>query len=345
MGVAPLRKDVLMAAIENETLPSTGVLDREHRLHSRTASWRIILALLRHDVVALTAAIFLLALAIAVILAPALIPERAVRMNLTSRNLAPYLFGGTTAHLAGTDPLGRDLLDRMLLAARVSLGIAAVVVAVSVIVGALLGALAGYYGGMWDDIVMRTVDVFLGFPSLLLVIVIIYALGPGIRNLVIVLIATRWVLYTRVARAEVLKLRQFEYVEAARAMGARDHRILRRHVLPNLVPTLVTLAILEISGVILTEAGLSFLGLGVPGNSWGRLIADGQNYVTTAWWLVTLPGVMILLTTTALAVLSNWMVVFLDPVRRAQAIRRAQSSPSRFTRGRAAARGSVERAS
>jgi peptide/nickel transport system permease protein len=192
---------------------------------------------------------------------------------------------------------------------------------------------------------MRTVDVFLGFPSLLLVIVIIYALGPGIRNLIIVLIVTRWILYTRVARAEVLKLRQFEYVEAARAMGARDRRILRCHVLPNLVPILVTLAILEISGVILTEAGLSFLGLGVPGNSWGRLIADGQNYITTAWWLVTLPGIMILLTTTALAVLSNWMVVFLDPVRRAQAIRRAQSSPSRFTRGRSAARGSVERAS
>ena len=136
-------------------------------------------------------------------------------------------------------------------------------------------------------------------------------------------------LYARVARADVLKLRQFEYVEAARAMGARHSRILLRHIIPNLVPTLVTLAILEVSAVILAEAGLSFLGLGVPDNSWGRLIADGQKYISSAWWLVTFPGLAILLTTMSLAILANWIVVFLDPGQRARAFVRVQSGERR----------------
>jgi peptide/nickel transport system permease protein len=182
---------------------------------------------------------------------------------------------------------------------------------------------------MWDDVVMRVVDVFMGFPSLLLVMVIVYAVGPGIVNLALVLIATRWMLYARVARADVLKLRQFDYVEAARAMGAGHGRVLRHHIVPNLIPTLVTLAILEVSAVILTEAGLSFLGLGVPDNSWGRLVAEGQKYITSAWWLVTFPGMAILLTTMALAILANWIVVFLDPAQRARATARLQARETR----------------
>ncbi|MBA2520591.1 MAG: ABC transporter permease, partial [Chloroflexia bacterium] len=161
---------------------------------------------------------------------------------------------------------------------------------------------------------------------LLLVMVIIYAVGPGALNLAVVLIATRWMLYARVARAEVLRLRQFEYIEAARALGAGNGRILRRHLVPNLVPTLTTLAIFEAAAVILTEAGLSFLGLGVPENSWGRLTAEGQQYISTAWWLVTFPGLAILLTTMSLAVLGNSVVVLLDPGQRARATARQQSA-------------------
>ncbi len=282
--------------------------------------------LLRHDPVAGFAAIFLGIVVFAALLGPFLVGTGTTTMNLDLRNQPPALNGGSFSHLFGTDPLGRDLLGRIVLAARTSLGIAASVVAVSVIIGALMGILAGFFGGLWDDVVMRVVDVFMGFPSLLLVMVIIYAVGPGIMNLALVLIATRWMLYTRVVRANVLKLREFEYIEAARAMGASNGRILLRHIGPNLVPTLVTLAILEVATVILAEAGLSFLGLGVPENSWGRLIAEGQKYITSAWWLVSFPGLMILSTTMALAILANSIVVILDPAQRARVATRGRAT-------------------
>ena len=288
----------------------------------RRGRGKLVLALFRRDPVALLAAAFLAAVVLAALLGPTLVGTGATTMNLAMRNQPPVFRGGSFSAVLGTDPLGRDLLGRIVLAARVSLTIAAVVVVSSLVIGTFLGTVAGYFGRVWDDVVMRIVDVFMGFPSLLLVIVIIYAIGPGIFNLAIVLIATQWVLYARVTRADVLKLRQFEYVEAARAMGATHGRVLVRHVVPNLVPTLSTLAILQVSGVILAEAGLSFLGLGVPDTSLGRLIADGQKYISSAWWLVTFPGVAILLTTMSLAILANWVVVFLDPAQRAQAAAR-----------------------
>ncbi len=295
---------------------------------SHLSRWSILLALLRRDPVAAPAAIILGLVVFAALVGPLLISPASTTMNLDLRNRPPALSGGSFSHLFGTDPLGRDLLGRIVLAARVSLGIAASVVVISVAIGALMGTLAGYFGRVWDDVVMRIVDVFMGFPSLLLVMVIIYAVGPGIVNLAAVLIATRWMLYARVARADVLRLRQFEFVQAAQAMGASSGRILLRHIGPNLAPNLITLAILEVATVILIEAGLSFLGLGVPANSWGRLIAEGQKYIATAWWLVSFPGLAILLTTMALAILANWIVVFLDPAQRARA-----SSRLRTTKG------------
>jgi peptide/nickel transport system permease protein len=297
--------------------PETPALLAEQRAGSRRRRG-FLLAVVRHDPVAVLAAIFLVLVVGSALLAPALVGPGATTMNLDLRNQPPALSSGSLWHIFGTDPLGRDLLGRIVLAARVSLGIAASVVAISVVIGTVVGTLAGYVGGLWDDALMRTVDVFMGFPSLLLVMVIIYAVGPGIVNLAVVLIATRWMLYARVARADVLKLRQFEYVEAARAMGAGHGRILLRHIVPNLAPTLTTLAILEVSAVILAEAGLSFLGLGVPENSWGRLIADGQKYISGAWWLVSFPGLAILVTTMALAILANSIMVFLDPAQRAR---------------------------
>jgi peptide/nickel transport system permease protein len=289
----------------------------------------MLLALLRQDAVAMLAVLFLSLVLVAALFGPSIIGPDATKMNLSLRNRPPVFSGGSLSHVLGTDPLGRDLLGRIALASRVSLSIAAAVVVVSAVIGALMGTLAGYFGGFWDDVVMRVVDVFMGFPSLLLVIVVIYAVGPGIQNLALVLIATRWMLYARVARADALKLRQFDYVEAARAMGARHHRILLRHVAPNLIPTLLTLAILEVSAVILAEAGLSFLGLGVPENSWGRLIADGQKYISSAWWLVSFPGLAILLTTMSLAIVANWVVVYLDPGQRARAFVRIQTRETR----------------
>jgi peptide/nickel transport system permease protein len=286
--------------------------------------------LLRHDVAAVAAALFLaIVIILAALVGPLVVGPSATTMNLEYRNQPPGITAAFPAYLFGADPLGRDLLGRIVLASRVSLGIAAVVVSVSVVIGTVLGTLSGYFGGWWDDAIMRFVDIFMGFPSLLLVMVIIYAVGPGALNLVVVLIVTRWMLYARVARAEVLRLRQFEFVEAARALGAGNGRILHRHLVPNLVPTLATLAIFEVAAVILAEAGLSFLGLGVPENSWGRLIAEGQQYISTAWWLVTFPGLAILLTTMSLAVLGNSVVVLLDPGQRARAAARQQSGQAR----------------
>jgi peptide/nickel transport system permease protein len=278
--------------------------------------------LLKRDPVALAAVGYLALLIVGALIAPYIVGADATTMNLSARNTAPAIDGEFGTHIFGTDPLGRDLFDRILLAARVSLSIAFLVVGLSMLIGATVGVLSGFFGGFWDDVMMRITDVFMGFPSLLLVMVIIYALGAGIMNLVIVLVATRWMLYARVARAETLKLAQLEFVTAAHAMGATRSRVVRRHLAPNLVPSMATLGILEISTVILTEAGLSFLGLGVSGNSWGRLIADGQEYITSAWWLVTFPGLVILITTVSLAVLANWLVVYLDPSQRARAFAR-----------------------
>lgn len=286
-------------------------------------------AVLQHDLAAVAAALFLGIVLLAAILGPVLVGPSATSMNLDRRNQPPSLTASFPAYVFGADPLGRDLFGRIVLASRVSLGIAAAVVATSVVIGTVMGTLSGYFGGWWDDAIMRFVDIFMGFPSLLLVMVIIYAVGPGALNLAVVLIATRWMLYARVARAEVLRLRQFEYIEAARALGAGNGRILRRHLVPNLVPTLTTLAIFEVAAVILAEAGLSFLGLGVPENSWGRLIAEGQQYISTAWWLVTFPGLAILLTTMSLAVLGTSIVVLLDPGQRARATARQRGRRAR----------------
>lgn len=328
-GSGQLGGSVSASGSSSDVLPrkSTPLVERDAESRRRRD---VLLALLRRDPLAAVAALFLGLVVLAALLGHSLVGPSATTMNLDLRNQPPALSGGSFSHVLGTDPLGRDLLGRIVLAARVSLGIAASVVVISVVIGTLVGTLAGYFGGLWDDLLMRIVDVFMGFPSLLLVIVIVYAVGPGTVNLAVVLIGTRWMLYARVARADVLKLRQFEYVEAARAMGASDGRILIRQIVPNLVPTLLTLAILEVSVVILAEAGLSFLGLGVPETSWGRLIAEGQKYISSAWWLVSFPGLVILLTTMTLAILANSIVVLLDPAQRTRAssrLRKKQGWP------------------
>lgn len=279
----------------------------------RVADWKQTITLLVNDKAALFSLFFLVVLVMAALLAPSLIDESSFKLNFSDRFLPPG-----PQHIFGTDQLGRDLFSRILMASRASLIIAAVVVLSCTIFGSALGVIAGFYGGWFDDIIMRLVDIAMGFPSLLLALVVIFALGPSVVNMILVLAATRWMLYTRVVRVETLKLRNFQYVEAGRIIGGSDVWILIKHVLPNLIGVLFTLATLELATVILAESALSFLGLGIqpPAASLGLLVAQGKEYISTVWWLTFMPGMTIFVTTMALSLMANWLGVALDPVQR-----------------------------
>jgi peptide/nickel transport system permease protein len=230
---------------------------------------------------------------------------------LTDRLLGPMTRGRDgTLHLLGTDQLGRDVLARTIYGGRISLGIALAAVLISGVVGTALGLVAGYRGGWFDYVVMRVVDFQMAMPSLLLAIFLIYLLGASITNLVLLLSILGWPSYTRVVRSETLGLRQVTYVEGALVVGARQGHILLHHILPQIVPVLSVIAVFDFSSVILAEAGISFLGFGVqpPETSWGRMISEGQQFITTgAWWLFAVPGLAIFFTVLSVRLGSSWV--------------------------------------
>lgn len=236
-------------------------------------------------------------------------------LDLASRLEAPLGFGGSASHLLGTDGLGRDLLIRLAHGARISLFVASTAVTISCGLGVLLGLIAGYYGGHVDDAIMRLADVQLAFPAIILFIAVLAALGPGVTNLVVVLGLSGWVVYGRVVRGETLGLREREFIIAARSIGVRDAGIIRRHILPNLLAPVIVIATFSAAGVIIAEASLSFLGLGIPAtlSSWGSMLADGQDTIRQAWWPATIPGVAIALTALGVNALGDWLRDYLDP--------------------------------
>jgi len=238
--------------------------------------------------------------------------------DLLARNKPPLFAGPKGLHLLGTDQLGRDLLTRLIFGGRLSIGISFVAIVVSSLIGVTLGLTAGYRGGRLDDLIMRLVDIQMGFPQMLLALTIIYAVGPSITNLIIVLALTRWTAIARVTRASCLSLRESLYVEAARSLGASHLRIVLLHILPNISSTLLILISLEFGRVMLSEAGLSFLGMGIqpPDASWGLMLAQGRAYMSTAWWLVTFPGLAIALTTLCTNLLAGWARGISDPTYR-----------------------------
>jgi peptide/nickel transport system permease protein len=264
-------------------------------------------------------AILVLIIVIAAVLAPLLAPHDPSAQSLRGRLDPPFWYpDGTTEHLLGTDNLGRDVLSRIIYGARTSISIGVLVVLTAGTFGITMGLLAGYNGGRIDTIIMRIVDTQLAFPGLLLALIIITVLGASFTLLVIILAIDGWMVYARMTRGVVLSAREKPYVEAAEIVGCRPRRIIFRHILPNLLSPLVTLAILEFARVVIAEAALSFIGLGIqpPQISWGLDVTAGRNYVFNAWWLVTFPGIAIALTVLGLNLVASWLRIFSDPRER-----------------------------
>lgn len=270
------------------------------------------------DKFALCAAIFLIVVLILAIVGPSWLGDLATKQNLRGRNAAPFEWERGWVWWMGADALGRPLLARIIVATQNTLMVAAGAVAISAVVGTTLGLIAGFSSPRVNQIIMRLADVIMSFPSLLIAVIVLYVLGSSILNLMLVLSITRIPVYLRTTRAEVLEIRERMFVQAARVMGASNRRILFRHILPVVLPTLTTLATLDFAYVMLAESALSFLGIGIqpPEITWGLMISQGRQYLTNAWWLSFWPGLAIILTTMSLNLLSNWMRIALDPVQR-----------------------------
>jgi peptide/nickel transport system permease protein len=261
-----------------------------------------------------------LAIVVAIVLlgvsAPAVAPYGYDEDDLLQR-LAPPVWatGGNWQHLLGTDPLGRDVLSRLIYGVRVSLGLAATAVIAAAGLGIVLGLMAGYYGGRLDALIMRVADAQLAFPYLLLAIAMMAVLRPSVTNLIFVLVVRSWVVYARLIRASTLSLKHREFIQASRALGARDGRVLFRHVAPNVLASAIVVSSFQLAELIIVETSLSFLGLGMPPPmpSWGSMLADGREYMSTAWWLATLPGLAIVVTVLGINLVGDAVRDILDP--------------------------------
>ena len=242
--------------------------------------------------------------------------EDPVATDLRARFTPPaWERGGAWGHPLGTDNLGRDVLCRMLYGSRVSLMVGFCAVLVAEAAGILLGLISGYYGGKPDSVIMRVADVFMAYPFMLLTISIIAVLGTSVFNLILVLGLSDWVTYARTIRGSVLSLKGKEFVEASLAVGTPHRVVITRHILPNVISPLLILGTLRVANIIIWESGLSFLGMGVPPPmpTWGRMLAEGRVYITDAWWLVTFPGLAIMVTILSINLLGDGLRDALDP--------------------------------
>ena len=249
-------------------------------------------------------------------LAPWITPHDPLAVNIRHRLAPPaWMDGGTTQHLLGTDPVGRDLLSRMIYGGRVSLVIGVAAVILSASIGVLLGLGAGYVGGGTDWVIMTIINVMLTFPFVLLALAVIAVLGPSLVNMIIVLGVAGWPIYARVVRAETMAIREREFVLAGRALGMSHARIVFRQILPNLVSAIVVIATLQVAQVIILESFLSFLGLGIqpPTPAWGNMLGEGRVYMLNSWWIATFPGLAIFVTTLAINLMGNALRDWIDP--------------------------------
>lgn len=267
--------------------------------------------------------LIVLLMVITAVFAPLLSPHDPAEINAANMLQPPmWIEGGSSEHVLGTDNLGRDILSRIIYGSQVSLlvGIAAVVLAG--IIGVFVGLIAGFYGGFIDNTLMRLVDSFLAVPNILFALVILSVFGPSVMTLIIVLGITNWVNYARLVRGEVLSIKEREFVKAARSIGVKNHKIILRHLLPNVISSFIVISTLSVATTIILEASLSFLGLGIqpPTVSWGGVLSDGRDYLATSWWLATFPGMAITVTVLGIIFLGDWLRDVLDP--RSQGLRK-----------------------
>lgn len=287
---------------------------------------------LRRNHVALIGLSVLLLLALIAWIAPSLTLHDPAMLNLRARLRPPvWLEGGSWAYPLGTDQLGRDVASRLIAGARISLLVGLAVVLIAGGFGVLVGLVSGYFGGRLDQVLMRWVDAHIAFPGLLLALVIVAALGPSVASVTLALAVNGWMVFAQMTRNVVLSVKERPYVEAAAVIGAGPGRILFRHVLPNLAAPLSTLAVLEFARFVLAEAALSFLGLGVqaPETSWGLDVANGRNYISTAWWLVTFPGLAIALVVLGVNLFAGWLRIASDPRESDKAFARALAAKAK----------------
>ena len=260
-------------------------------------------------------AVILLVLIIPAIFAEALTPHNPLAGSLRMRLQPPSFLGGPGGHLLGTDHQGRDVLSRMIYGARISAAVAAVGIFIGGTIGTALGMMAGYMRGWVDTLVMRLVDITLSIPAILVALVLGAMLGPRFSSVVMVVALVLWAVYARQIRGETLKLRGSDFVRRARVAGASHFRIVVRHILPNVANTLIVLVTLQVGFVIVFEASMSFLGVGIPrpNPAWGLMVTEGRVYIATAWWISFFPGMAIMLTVLAFNMLGDWLRDRLDP--------------------------------
>ncbi|HBY95153.1 MAG TPA: hypothetical protein DEP84_14545 [Chloroflexi bacterium] len=282
---------------------------------SRIASLRTLAQRLARRKLPLLGLLILLVVVATAIFAPNLAPYSPTKQDLIARLLPPGSHSQIGLHLLGTDALGRDILSRLIFGSRVSIVVGFSSVLVGALLGTSMGLVAGYIGGLWEDLIMRLVDLQLVFPFVVLALVVVALLGPNLTNLIIVFALTSWPIYARPVRAEVLSLKERDFVVAARAIGSSHPAILLRHILPNTLAQVIVIASFQVAQMVLLESAMSFLGFGVqpPTPTWGNMLADGRTYIPIAGWVTIFPGLAIMITAAGINFLGDGLRDILDP--------------------------------
>ena len=297
--------------IEFKSTSSANVLELTPQKRQST---KILQSLIQSPVGVIGSIIVAMVILLAII-GPAISPHDPVDSNLRARFQPPGYSDETGSYILGTDQLGRDILSRIIAGSRVSVLVGVVSVLIAGTIGVIYGLISGFFGGLIDTIMMRVADGILSIPFIILVVAISGVVGAGLTTLILILGLTGWVTYSRVIRAEVLKTREMEYITAAYAIGQNRWRVMIFHILPNVISSAIVLAAVQVGVTILAESSLSFLGLGVksPIVTWGLMLADGRQYINSAWWMTTFPGIAITITVLGVVFLGDWLRDFLDP--------------------------------
>ncbi len=270
---------------------------------------------LKESKTGLVGVIVVLLVVFAALTANIIAPYDPTKQDVMNKLMNPVFAGGNFNHILGTDQLGRDVLSRVIYGSRITILVAFFGTILAGVIGTLLGAIAGYYGKWVDAVIMRIVDIQLSFPFVLLALFVAAVLGRSLKNVIIVAAISSWVQYARLVRGEILSVKEMEYIEAIRSVGSKNSRIIIRHIIPNIISPAIVQATLGMARIILMEASLSYLGLGVPLEipTWGRMLSDGKDFMLSNPWLAILPGIAITITVLGVNLMGDWLRDYLDP--------------------------------